>query len=76
MDNQILVATTLLWEAKSAIQAKKRAEAAAKLSQAYTIAKAVNHSHLITEIAEQFQRIGFVHLSRWNSNQQIRGHDS
>jgi hypothetical protein len=39
MDDQVLAATTLLAEAKSAIQADKRTEAATKLSQAYAIAQ-------------------------------------
>lgn len=58
MDDQVLEVTTLLLEAKSAIQADKRTEAATKLSQAYSIARAANNLHLMTEIARQFQRIG------------------
>lgn len=58
MDDQVLEVTTLLLEAESAIQADKRHEAATKLSRAYAIAKAANNSHLMTEITQQFQRIG------------------
>ncbi len=39
MGDQLKEATTLLLEAKSAIQADKRTEAATKLSQSYSIAQ-------------------------------------
>jgi hypothetical protein len=58
MDDQVSAAIILLSEAKSAIQADKLTEAATKLSQAYAFAKAANNSHLMTEIARQFRRIG------------------
>jgi SAM-dependent methyltransferase len=58
MDDQVSAAIILLSEAKSAIQAEKRAEAAGKLSQAYAIAKAANNVQLMAEIVGQFQQLG------------------